>query len=92
MNELNTEVESEAESQVDRLDELLSLFFDDCLSEEQVAELNELMLSDPGARARSFDAAQLHADLYSFFRDKSAPVAPALPLAAGLAAMDQPAS
>lgn len=54
---------------IDRLDELLSLFFDDCLDETQVAELNELLLKDPAARTRSFDAAQLHADLHAFFRE-----------------------
>lgn len=63
---------------LDRLDELLSLFFDDCLSETDVAELNQLLLENPSARSRSFDAAQLHADLHSFFNEKDE-TKPALP-------------
>lgn len=69
MNDLSTDDRlADCEGQLDRLDELLSLFFDDHLSEEQVAELNEMLLRDPVARSRSFDAAQLHADLYAYFR------------------------
>ncbi|MEN0109180.1 MAG: hypothetical protein AAF805_00510 [Planctomycetota bacterium] len=55
----------------DRIDELLSLFFDDCLSESDLAELNEVLLGDPAARDRCIEAAQLHADLLSIFASES---------------------
>ncbi len=69
----------------DRLDELLSLFFDDCLNDGEAAELNAMLLADPTARTRSFEAAQLHADLYTYFREEKqaktgGAIAPALPL------------
>lgn len=68
----------------DRLDELLSLFFDDALDDAQATELNAMLLADPAARERSFEAAQLHADLYAYFREdkqaKPAAIAPALPM------------
>jgi hypothetical protein len=69
----------------DRLDELLSLFFDDCLDEASATELNAMLLADPTARSRSFEAAQLHADLYTYFREEKqqksgGKIAPALPL------------
>ena len=70
---------------IDRLDELLSLFFDECLDEPQAEELNRMLLADPEARRRSFEAAQLHADLYAYFHEENlkktgAAIAPALPL------------
>ena len=69
----------------DRLDELLSLFFDDSLDEASATELNAMLLTDPAARTRSFEAAQLHADLYTHFREEKVAkaggkIAPALPL------------
>ncbi|MEO0530160.1 MAG: hypothetical protein AAF266_06220 [Planctomycetota bacterium] len=70
MNESRTDADAGIPDKLDRLDELLSLFFDDCLSEAEVDELNKLLLEDPAARSRSFDAAQLHADLHSFFNEK----------------------
>lgn len=70
---------------LDRVDELLSLFFDDCLDEAQLAELNEVLLNDPAARARCFDTAQLHADLQSFFQQpEGEPKSPAATPLAGL--------
>lgn len=54
----------------DRLDELLSLFFDDQLSAGEVEELNSLLLCDADARSRSVEMMQLHADLYAHFRRK----------------------
>jgi hypothetical protein len=70
---------------VDRLDELLSLLFDDGLDEPQASELNQMLLADPAARTRSLEAAQLHADLYAYFRDgkqakPGSAIAPPLPL------------
>lgn len=59
-----------SEEALDRVDELLSLFFDDCLDERQVAELNDRLLADPAARARCFSTAQLHADLQAFYRSE----------------------
>lgn len=53
---------------LDRLDELLSCYFDDCLDEEAVAELNELLAKDPEARKRWVDNSMLNADLYDYFR------------------------
>lgn len=52
---------------IDRVDELLSLFFDDCLSESDFTELNDLLLSDRTVRDRCVEAAQLHADLLAVF-------------------------
>lgn len=78
------------DAQLDRLDELLSLYFDDCLSAEQVEELNSLMLADPSARERTYEAAQLHADLHTYFQRDSKPVALALPIGPGLATLDHP--
>lgn len=87
MNDLNSsnELTDDAGATYDRVDELLSLFFDDCLDDQQAAELNELLLSDPEARSRSLDAAQLHADLHAFFskEEESPAIAPALPLPLG---------
>ncbi|MEQ8846403.1 hypothetical protein [Botrimarina sp.] len=54
----------------DRLDELLSLFFDDQLSGPEVEELNRLLTDDADARTRSVEMMQLHADLYAHFRRK----------------------
>ncbi|QDT68309.1 hypothetical protein MalM25_12300 [Planctomycetes bacterium MalM25] len=75
MNDPNLakELTDDSGEPLDRLDVLLSLHLDDVLDDEQAMELNELLLSDPDARARSIDAAQLHADLYVLFgeRDKS---------------------
>ena len=84
-----TDTPATGDEPLDRLDELLSLFFDDGLDEEQIAELNQTLLTDPSARTRCFDAAQLHADLQAFFRDdrehSDSKVAPPLPgLPAGL--------
>ncbi len=83
----NSQPSDEALEPADRVDELLSLFFDDSLNDQQVVELNELLLSDPEARARSVDAAQLHADLHAFFNEKKEgekpTIAPALKLQLG---------
>lgn len=76
--------------QLDRLDELLSLYFDDCLSAEQIEELNAILLADSSARERTFEAAQLHADLHAFFQRDAKPIASALPVVPGLATLDQP--
>ena len=76
-----TDLESASNEQFDRLDELTSLFFDDALSAEDAAELNQRLLEDKAARARLFESAQLHADLYAYYREeKQASVSPALPL------------
>ena len=74
------ELTGESNEPYDRVDELLSYYFDDCLDEQQAAELNELLLNDSDARTRSLDAAQLHADLHAFFtEEKETPaIAPAL--------------
>ncbi len=81
----NPNIDDLSNEPIDRLDELLSLFFDDCLDESQAAELNRTLLADPAARTRSFEAAQLHADLYAYFREDNpakagGAIAPALPL------------
>lgn len=69
------------DEQFDRLDELLSLFFDDALTQDEADELNTLLVADPLARRRSFEAAQLHADLYAHFNPRrNTAVAPALPV------------
>jgi hypothetical protein len=83
--ELNSSFDDFNDDACDRLDELLSLFFDDCLDDAEAAELNALLLTDPAARTRSFEAAQLHADLYAYFREEKVAkaggkIAPALPL------------
>lgn len=86
MNEINqpNDLTDDSKGPTDRLDELLSLYLDDALDDQQALELNELLLSDPDARARSIDAAQLHADLYAFFGEsqesKASAIAPALNL------------
>ena len=71
---------SSAEETLDRLDNLLSCYFDDELDERTVEELNDALLSDPEARKRYIDSARLHVDLTEFFRSgvgkKSVPIAP----------------
>jgi len=61
----------QADDSFDRLDELLSLFFDSSLDEQQVQELNDLLANDRSARTRSVEMAQLHADLYEHFRRRA---------------------
>lgn len=56
---------------IDRIDELLSMFFDDRLSQEEAAEFDQLLLADPRARTRLVDAALLDADLHAFFRGEN---------------------
>lgn len=75
-------IAADVAEQFDRLDELLSLFFDDRLSDEEAGELNRTLLEDPVARTRSFEAAQLHADLYAYFNgeEQRKPALPLLPL------------
>ncbi|TWT95909.1 hypothetical protein Pla108_29860 [Botrimarina colliarenosi] len=76
-----TNLELDADEPIDRLDQLLSLFLDDSLSEEEASELNAKLIADPAARTRSFEFAQLHADLYAYFREpKRSSIAPPLPL------------
>jgi hypothetical protein len=84
-DDFNDKAFGRSDDACDRLDELLSLFFDDCLDDAEAAELNSLLLTDPAARTRSFEAAQLHADLYAYFREEKVAksggkIAPALPL------------
>jgi hypothetical protein len=55
---------------LDRVDELLSYFFDDELSPDGAAELNAVLLTDEAARTRCFEMARLHADLYAHFRSE----------------------
>jgi hypothetical protein len=57
-----------AEGTLDRVDELLSYFFDDALTANGTAELNAVLLADESARTRCFEMARLHADLYAYFR------------------------
>ena len=47
---------SSAEETLDRLDNLLSCYFDDELDERTVEELNDALLSDPEARKRYIDS------------------------------------
>lgn len=73
---------NETPDSFDRLDEMLSLMFDDQLTDEQVAELNQMLKDDADARRRSVEAAQLHADLFTYFNKDKSPseIAPPLPL------------
>lgn len=81
MNEKKDAYEALDDAAFDRLDELLSLMLDECLSDSEALELNALLLADPEARKRSIEAAQLHADLYTYFnKPKQSAIAPALPL------------
>lgn len=68
------------EETLDRLDSLLSCYFDDELDEQSLQELNETLANDPEARKRYIDSAQLHVDLTEFYRSgpdtKSTPIAP----------------
>ena len=68
------------EKALDRLDNLLSCYFDDELDEQSLEELNETLANDPEARKRYIDSAQLHVDLTEFYRSgpgsKSVPIAP----------------
>lgn len=90
MNESTQNQENPGEEEIDRLEELLSLHFDDSLTDEQITELNELMVSDPAARTRLFEFAQLHSDLHNLFTKKAGPIAPALPPVVGFSLYDQP--
>ncbi|MGL4513506.1 MAG: hypothetical protein ACRCT8_10480 [Lacipirellulaceae bacterium] len=56
------------EAAFDRVDELLSYFFDDDLTAEAADELNRLLASDSSARTRCFEMARLHADLIAYYR------------------------
>jgi hypothetical protein len=58
------------EGALDRVDELLSYFFDDELSPDGAAELNAVLLANESARSRCFEMARLHADLYAHFRSE----------------------
>lgn len=90
MNESTQNQENLGEEKIDRLEELLSLHFDDCLSDEQITELNEIMVAQPAARTRLLELAQLHSDLHELFNGKQTPIAPALPSVLGVASFNQP--
>lgn len=60
----------EIEESVDRLDQLVSLMFDEGLSEGQAEELNQMLLDDADARGRYIEASLLHADLIDYFREE----------------------
>lgn len=57
-------------SRADRADELLSLYFDQCLSETELEELSELLVSSPELRKLAAEYAQLHADLYDLLGNR----------------------
>lgn len=78
----DAQTDDSLDASIDHIDELLSLLFDDGLSDAQFDELNEILLNDPDARRRTFEAARLHADLYAHFNKpaESPVIAPALPL------------
>lgn len=55
----------------DRVDELLSLFFDGELDESQAHELSLMLTDDASVRTRSVEMMRLHADLYAHFRARA---------------------
>ncbi len=70
------------EPTTDRVDELLSLYFDEGLNPAEAAELEGLLIESEDARQRCIETAQVHADLHAYYNaPKDGPsVAPALPL------------
>lgn len=73
MNASNPQADlGKVSKEIDRVDELISLFFDDALSEADFTSLNTMLLEDPTARERLHEMAQLHADLNSFFNQPEA--------------------
>lgn len=55
------------DDRVDRLDELISLYFDEQLAADEMTELEGLIFQDDANLGRYIDHARLHADLYQMF-------------------------
>ncbi|MEN1680044.1 MAG: hypothetical protein AAGJ46_10650 [Planctomycetota bacterium] len=53
---------------LDRVDELLSLLIDDAVSDDEFAELEDMLLTSGDARERYVGGVQLHADLIAHYR------------------------
>ena len=77
---MNTSNSDSPEEALDRLDDLLSHYFDDELDDASLTELSESLAADPEARRRYIESAQLHVDLTDYFRSgpgtKNVPIAP----------------
>lgn len=91
MNNPIKKTEDLGQPELDRLEELLSYHFDDNLSDEDSAELNGLLASNPSAIQRTVEMSRLHADLHELFSGEAPRVAPPLPIAPGVVPVDQPA-
>ncbi|MEM6330678.1 MAG: hypothetical protein AAF790_10560 [Planctomycetota bacterium] len=60
------------EATLAQVDMLVSAMVDEVLTEQQQAQLAELLESDAGARVRYIEGVQLHADLIQHFKDLGA--------------------
>ncbi|MEO1498583.1 MAG: hypothetical protein AAFV43_15675 [Planctomycetota bacterium] len=66
----NATTEAELDTKIDRLDELVSFYFDDGIADHEVTELEGLLFADESNLKRYVDHARLHADLVEHFNPR----------------------